>query len=434
MTSTNKALIAAAIAFVFAIGLIYWQFKARGHQPANLSAEDMALIAEDQPAQVKMRLANDEPSRKELAKQVRQLLAVAEEARAKGVANNPEIKSKVQLMRAFIIAQTYFKTQQANATGAPPAPNVTDAEIDEYFKQPTNQAKFDQFIKDAQAKNPLPPEQIKQYKHQFGEAMVGERKGIEAGVDRKRSTQLQILLQESRDLAITYVEEQLVPKTKATDQEIDAYIAKHPELDSSQNRSKAEGVLKRVRAGEDFAKLAQEFSSDPGSKDKGGDLGWFGPGAMVAEFDKAAFALKAGETSGIVETKYGFHIIRVDERRTETKDGKPEEQVHARHILIGDGQPGKSGRDQARNAVEQEKLKKEIDDIEARSPVKVAENFTVTAPAAQSMPQLPPGMSGPDEDEGGPPPQAAPAPPDKQKPKATPAKPALPVRKPANSE
>ena len=91
MNSTNKALIAAAIAVVFAAGLIYWQFKARGHQPANLTAEDMALIVEDQPPQLKMRLAQNETARKEFAKQIRELLAVAEEARAKGVANNPEM-------------------------------------------------------------------------------------------------------------------------------------------------------------------------------------------------------------------------------------------------------------------------------------------------------------------------------------------------------
>ena len=67
MTSTNKALIAAAIAVVFAVGLIYWQFMPRRHQPANLSAEDMTLIAEDQSPQIKARLASDEAERKEFA-------------------------------------------------------------------------------------------------------------------------------------------------------------------------------------------------------------------------------------------------------------------------------------------------------------------------------------------------------------------------------
>lgn len=75
----------------------------------------------------------------------------------------------------------------------------------------------------------------------------------------------------------------------------------------------AKAALDRIQKGEDFAKVAQEVTTDTGTKDKGGDLGWFPRGQMVAEFDNAAFALKPGEVSGLVKTTYGYHIIKVEE-------------------------------------------------------------------------------------------------------------------------
>ena len=78
--------------------------------------------------------------------------------------------------------------------------------------------------------------------------------------------------------------------------------------------SEGKKILEELKKGANFAKLAQEKSECP-SKKKGGDLGWFGRGKMVPEFEKAAFSLKKGEISNIVKTQLGYHIIKVDDTK-----------------------------------------------------------------------------------------------------------------------
>lgn len=77
----------------------------------------------------------------------------------------------------------------------------------------------------------------------------------------------------------------------------------------------AKAALERIRKGEDFAKLAGELSRDPGSKVEGGDLGYFTKERMVPQFSEAAFKLKAGEVSEPVQSQFGWHVIKVEDRR-----------------------------------------------------------------------------------------------------------------------
>jgi len=132
--------------------------------------------------------------------------------------------------------------------------------------------------------------------------------------------------QDLRDL----MREQLIVK-KAVDQNLhvsDAqmkdYLAKnHALLDQPRqvrarhilvsNLTTANAIEAKLKAGGDFAALAKQFSSDPGSKDKGGELGFFTQGAMVKEFSDAAFAMKVGAISQPVHSPYGWHIIQVEE-------------------------------------------------------------------------------------------------------------------------
>jgi peptidyl-prolyl cis-trans isomerase D len=81
-------------------------------------------------------------------------------------------------------------------------------------------------------------------------------------------------------------------------------------------KSKAEDILKQIKSGGNFADLASKNSDDPGSKTQGGELGWLDPGKTVPEFDKAAFSLPVGQTSDLIKTQFGYHILQVEDKKT----------------------------------------------------------------------------------------------------------------------
>jgi len=100
--------------------------------------------------------------------------------------------------------------------------------------------------------------------------------------------------------------------------------------DSAAQFKLADRLIQRLKDGEKFADLAEIYSDDPGSKDKGGDLGFFKKGTMVKPFEEAAFSAKLGQVVGPVQSQFGLHIIKVEDKRIE----KGVEEVKASHILL----------------------------------------------------------------------------------------------------
>ncbi len=161
-----------------------------------------------------------------------------------------------------------------------------------------------------------------------------------------------------------FVDKEFVQKITIPDKESKAYYESNPDLfkqteqvqashilinidphaDASQKaeaRKKIEKIKERLQKGEDFAALAKEFSQCP-SNAKGGDLGYFRRGQMVPPFEQAAFALKPGTISDIVETKFGYHLIKVI-------DKKPESTI-----------PYKDVKERLEQRLKQKKIQKEI--------------------------------------------------------------------------
>jgi peptidyl-prolyl cis-trans isomerase C len=122
--------------------------------------------------------------------------------------------------------------------------------------------------------------------------------------------------------------------------------ARHILVDS---KDKAREIYEKIAHGSDFAQLAKEYSKDPGSKDQGGELGFFARGQMVPPFEEAAFRLKKGEVSEPFESQFGWHIVRVDDRRQRAlppfevvKDRVVAHMIHRKAQEIAVGLRGKA--------------------------------------------------------------------------------------------
>ncbi len=235
----------------------------------------------------------------------------------------------------------------------------------------------------------LTDEMKEQQRAMWSEMKVRAEKGRQAGLDKDPAVVTMLKFTKASILADLYAET-LLEKNKLTDAEKKKYIAEHPEADIDKLKEKAQGLLDRVKNGESFEKIADEFNED-GTRGRGGDLEWFSRGAMDPDFENAAFALQKGQTtSELVKSKFGFHVIRVDDRRmakptpppampgvptpspAPDQKAEPKEEIHARHIYVGTQEA-----ESFESRLIQEKVKRAMEDASLKYPVNVPADFVV---------------------------------------------------------
>ncbi|MBW2079745.1 MAG: peptidylprolyl isomerase [Deltaproteobacteria bacterium] len=195
-------------------------------------------------------------------------------------------------------------------------------------------------------------------------------------------------------LAQEFLQREMGDKVKVTDDEIETYYNGHKEdfanLESVKARhillkvpegvnekawkeaeSKAKDIKKKLENGKDFAELAKKYSDDPGTKDSGGDLGFFTKGRMVPEFESVAFSLKPGELSEPVKTNFGYHIIEVQEKKAASIKNLADVQAQIRQALQTEKQQ------KSQDAL--------IEQLKAKYPVKVNKDLLAEDKPQESM-------------------------------------------------
>jgi PPIC-type PPIASE domain len=360
----------------------------------NLTKHDMEVIFQEIiPPPQQSEIASNPDKKKQLVDEIRKLLSVAATAESEGYAQKPEVQGQIALQTDLALNDAYREKN--------PTVEASDDDINAYFQAHPND--FDTFLQN----NPRFQQQAsgpnrESFKKEYGKLKVLADRARNEKLDQQDKVRLELLIKRSAVLENAYLTDLDKNADKlVSDAEIEQYYKDHqadfeevrarhilistqppppdPEkkgeqpkaLTKDEARKKAEEVLAKARKGEDFAALAKQYSDDPGSKDKGGEY-TFGHGQFVPEFEKAAFSMKPGEISDLVETQFGYHIIKLEEHKSGAgpSDPKIRQQIVAK--------------------LKKDKLDAKVDEIAKNSKVTVPEDFDMTVKPAET-PQLPAG-------------------------------------------
>jgi hypothetical protein len=387
----------------------------------QITQQEITLILEDvresNPMLLK-RLEEDPLLKQAQISSLRELLAFASEAQRTGLADAPNNRNELDNIRYEVTSVSYDRHINKGKPPAAPFSGITDTAIADYWAgsathalpaavKADRKAKFDQFLAtkvyllgraNPEMKERVPTaEETEQARdvyariHIYADEYANRAAAMPLALRQKVA--LQVKLQQAQFLARLY-SESMAPRIAASETDIASYLAARPELADTAKRATAEKILARAKTGEDFAKLANEFSEDPGNRNEqgepqGGLYQNIKKGVFVPPFERAALALSPGQIAPeLVESDFGFHIIKL-----ERKTAAPAETYDVRHILIATGvsdpsNPGAApvpAKEYARRAIESENEQKIIDRIVAANHISVPVDFvvpSVTVPVA----------------------------------------------------
>ncbi|MEP6946213.1 MAG: peptidylprolyl isomerase [Acidobacteriota bacterium] len=410
-TRSHILFAAASIALIGA-GAAYGQTRVRKSQPAvaalagcvnKFDARDWTIMLKEvstsKPDAVS-KINSDREFREKQVQSLRELFAMGCQAVKDGALKDPAVARELENIRVEIVAVAYENLVNKGQK-EPALSSVSDERARQFYAAAGNEAKFEQYLAtklellkrsgSPAAQQAVSPEERAEVRLQFARISIlsheGDLKAAALDPGFAARVGLNVKLQRAQFLA-RLATEHLGETTAATDPEIDQFILSHPELDMASRKTKAESVLKRALAGEDFATLANTFTDDPGNlmdgKPQGGLYADVQKGKMIPEFEKTALGLKPGEVSPMLtRTDYGYHIIKL-EKKTDAPDGLT---YDVRHILISTGYkdpanpdgPEMPVRDFVRYRIEKQKEADVIAGIVQDNPVDVAPVPVATA-------------------------------------------------------
>jgi len=415
ISKRNISIVALAIVLAGAGSFGLWkvrQAKAKAAKREStilkaLTREDFTFLVKSQaatnPEKAKAIVSSPE-SKKAFLKGMKEYLSLAARARREGLAEDQDSRLNLQIKENALLSELYFaKLKQSN-----PKFTLSQNDIKSFWTNLENEKQFNleidaiYSVQDAAAdsmgttlgRQPKPQgEGLAKAKNDWAKARImSDMARADVEFMQQRHVQLRLQILEAGVLSAAYLAKYWKDNIKATPLEIKSYLSAHPEWDLKKKRETAEAVLRRAKAGEDFAALVKEYSEDRPTKDRGGLYEQYELGhGLWEQVEDAAMKLQPGQIAdNLIETKDGYHIVQLVEKTlTKGADGNDTTFLTVRHILLQRRfedptviksatplpPPFKTPEEIAKTAVEREKRQRFVDSIVNSENISLPDDF-----------------------------------------------------------